>query len=561
MTTMTVRTTGIFFLPILLCATGCVGSSSSPPVTYDVAVIALPPDGGTVSGGGSFVSGDTTTLTALPADGYLFSGWSGGVAGTADPLTVTVGADLVTVAEFRAGGRWTWMGGPTAVNQSPVFGTPGVPNPANHPGSRVGAACWTDSAGNAWLFGGFNGRPSLFLEHRSDLWRFDGANWAWMGGPQEGNRAGVYGTTGVANPANFPGAREGAATWKDGLGNLWLFGGWGYMVEGTLPFDTIFYGDLWRFDGSSWSWMHGPKVAQWGTSHASYTEYRRNAAGVFGTPGVANPANRPGGRGGSAAWMDSTGLFWLYGGQGYGESPTPGGWYDQSDLWSFDLSAWTWRGGGKNHLEGISAHGTRGVGAPGNSPGNRHGAAAWSDSAGNGWLFGGWASFLDPPVYWDCGYCSDLWKFNGQEWTWVAGPAEYYQAGHYGIRGAAGAGNFPGARCDSVTWRDSAGNTWLFGGWGLDATGAFGYDSCLSDLWRFDGSRWAWMGGPDTGNQPAVWGTLGLPAPGNRPGGRSAMSAWSDSQGSLWLYGGSSPAPGWTTSFMLGYSDLWRFTP
>ena len=56
--------------------------------------------------------------------------------------------------------RWTWMGGsPTGLvtplkvfyGQPGVYGELGVPSVANIPGSRYGAATWTDSKGKFWL--------------------------------------------------------------------------------------------------------------------------------------------------------------------------------------------------------------------------------------------------------------------------------------------------------------------------------------------------------------------------------------------------------------------------
>src|SRR5512140_1948944 len=80
--------------------------------------------------------------------------------------------------------------------------------------------------------------------------------WTWAGGPDriaEVERVGVYGTKGVAAPANVPGARYGSTTWADASGNFWLFGGRGYArhaLIGTLN-------DLWKWNGSTWTWVSG----------------------------------------------------------------------------------------------------------------------------------------------------------------------------------------------------------------------------------------------------------------------------------------------------------------
>ncbi len=46
-------------------------------------------------------------------------------------------------------------------------------------------------------------------------------------------RIGFYGTKGVPDPANVPGAREFMATWIDDNGDFWLFGGFGFDGVGT----------------------------------------------------------------------------------------------------------------------------------------------------------------------------------------------------------------------------------------------------------------------------------------------------------------------------------------
>jgi N-acetylneuraminic acid mutarotase len=86
--------------------------------------------------------------------------------------------------------------------------------------------------------------------------------------------------------------------------------------------------------------------------------------------------------------------------------------------------------------------------------------------------------------------------------------------------GTPAAGNTPGRRYQSVSWVDSSGNFWLYGGLGFDGAGNWG---ALSDLWRFNPStnQWTWMAGGSTVpvngcygcilGQPSVPGTLGSP--------------------------------------------------
>lgn len=65
----------------------------------------------------------------------------------------------------------------------------------------------------------------------NDLWKFDGRYWTWISGTSEVNQIGIYGTRGIANSLNAPGAREYATTWIDSRDNMWLFGGYGKGSE------------------------------------------------------------------------------------------------------------------------------------------------------------------------------------------------------------------------------------------------------------------------------------------------------------------------------------------
>ncbi len=123
--------------------------------------------------------------------------------------------------------QWTWVSGGDSPNAVGVYGTLGSTAATNFPGSRSGAASWIDAAGNFWLFGGNGISAPQTTDLLNDLWEFSPATgqWTWVSGSSGGGAAGVYGTLGTAAPGNVPGARQGAAAWIDGTGNLWLFGG------------------------------------------------------------------------------------------------------------------------------------------------------------------------------------------------------------------------------------------------------------------------------------------------------------------------------------------------
>jgi N-acetylneuraminic acid mutarotase len=325
--------------------------------------------------------------------------------------------------------------------------------------------------------------------------------WVWMSGSSNLNQPGVYGTIGVPTAQNIPGSRMASSTWSDGSGNLWLFGGYGLDSKGQLAA----LNDLWSYSISStpqnnqWTWVSGGNT-------------------VVCTPGLSNCVGLPG------------------------------------------------------------VYGTMGVSASGNTPGGRQGAATWTDASGNFWLFGGggYDSISSP------GILNDLWKFNPStnQWTWIGGSKTnpYFnqitlsygdgQPGVYGTLGTPAPGNFPGSRFYASTWIDSSGDLWLFGGQGIDNADQEGQ---LNDLWKYDPSTkmWAWMGGSSqisfcggvvgACGQSGVYGTLGTPAAGNTPGGRSQAASWIDKSDNLWLFGGLGYDINGNAGS--GLNDLWKFDP
>ncbi|MGA9426325.1 MAG: kelch repeat-containing protein, partial [Terracidiphilus sp.] len=490
------------------------------------------------------------------------------------PATLILLACLCLSAAAQTPNEWTWMSGSSTANQPGVYGTLGIPAPANVPGNRSGASSWTDASGNLWFFGGGIYDPNANTDscgngsQLNDLWEFNPSTneWAWMSGSntvgsysQSGSCGwpGVYGTLGSPAAANVPGSRFGGQSWTDRSGNLWLFGGQGFDVNGN-------YGqlnDLWEFTPSTneWAWMGGSNAMgpcnEYGTC---------GPPGVYGTLGQPAAGNIPGGRLYAPTWTDSGGNFWLFGGWAIDSNDIQG---ILNDLWEFSPSTmeWTWMGGGSactppdiySACTSPAAYGTLGTPAAGNVPGGHYSSSSWTDSSGNLWLFGGGALTVD----WGNYSLNDLWEFNpsSNEWTWMGGSSTDDQAGLYGTLATPAAGNIPGSRSGASNWTDSNGNFWLFGGGGYDANGALG---SLNDLWEFApaANEWEWMGGSSTVGsaygQPGVYGMLGTPAPGNTPGGRSGATSWIDKSGDLWLLGGY----GLDANSANGYlNDLWRY--
>jgi Galactose oxidase, central domain/Kelch motif len=321
---------------------------------------------------------------------------------------------------------------------------------------------------------------------------------------------------------------------------------------------------------NDWTWIDGTNKA--GIAVPSTPQY-----GAFPTsapPTVPNPfTNTPGARYGAVGWKDTFGSLFLFGGLGWelaGKSPADTLPLTMSDLWVCDMSAggdfceWqlvggydpTKVGGGANPPTMgslIIAAAQSGLGAAG-SPRPRLGAAAWTDKSGNFWLFGGsnTKNFLD-----------DLWKYNPSGltpggytttegvWTMVGGSLGLDQPGNYTSGTLT-----PGSRTNSLTWTDSSGNLWLFGGYGYDGAGTLGF---LNDLWEYTGGNWVFVSGGNTNkaNQNGIYGSQGVAASSNMPGGRQEAVGWTDANGNLWLFGGEGEDSTGTANGIL--NDLWMY--
>lgn len=536
---------GIVGLILEGCGGGSTNSGAPPPpppsntFAVDVAVLGLWGTGGglvltdntndalPVTGNGIFQfatliqSGDSysvavQTQPGSPAQNCVITGGSG---------TVTNGAVNVSVDCGHA--EWAWMGGSTSYNQPGTYGTLGDPSANNIPGARMSAARWVDKQGTLWLFGGV-GLDSVGAQdgQLNDLWTFSNNKWTWVGGSDLAYQTGIYGTNGSASATNWPGARGDALTWMDAEGTFWLFGGFGFDSTGTRGY----LNDLWKYSGGQWTWVSGSQIC--------------NQSGSYGTQGTASASNVPGGRYYSSAWLGKDGSFWLYGGAGFDSAGQNG---YMSDLWKYSEGEWTWVAG-PNVWGQNAVYGKQGAAGAGSIPGDRHGEATWTDSSGNLWLFGG----LNPNTG---AFLNDIWMFSNGQWTWLGGSSGE-QPGVYGTQGVAAAGNAPGGRFSPVAWQDVSGNVWIFGGFGLDSTGQT--LNFLSDLWKYSGGEWTWMGGPMLSAQPAAFGTQGMPAPNNVPGPRYEAIGWVDSNQNFWLFSGYY-SPDFNDTFY--YNDVWKLLP
>ena len=417
---------------------------------------------------------------------------------------------------------WTWVSGSNTNDQGGTYGAQGTADATNVPGARAGAISWADASGDLWLFGGLGYDGVGTFGYLNDLWRWDGTQWTWVSGSNTYIQSGTYGIQGTADAANVPGARYDSMSWTDASGDLWMFGGYGLDVAGGFAFGNL--NDLWRWDGTQWTWISGSNT--------------RNQPGTYGTQGIADAANVPGARSSAMSWTDASGDLWLFGGGGYDSAGT---FSYLNDLWRWDGTQWTWVSGSNTvHQSGI--YGTQGIADAANEPGARAGAISWTDASSDQWLFGGFG--YDSAG--NLGHLNDLWRWDGTQWTWISGSNTVDQSGTFGTQGIADAANVPGARRDAVSWIDTSGDLWLFGGYETDSYGTY----YLNDLWHWDGTNWTWISGSNTVNQSGAYGTQGITDAANVPGARRDAVSWTDASGDLWLFGG------------FGHlNDLWRYQP
>lgn len=353
-------------------------------------------------------------------------------------------------------------------------------------------------------------------------------DWTWIAGANISNQFGTASATPPIPPAldrDTPGGTRYPATWTDLSGNLWLFSGFGYSSDSSIPNQPGFFGEMWEYTGT-------------GTG---------NYGGGFGDQWLQiAKSSSPTSRWGAVTWTDSSGLLWMFGGQDAGNDFI-------NELWNFNTAtkAWTLVSGGFNQL---GVYGTKGTAAAGNLPGGRWGATGRLDSSGTLWLFGGFGD--DSVSNTTPGLLNDLWKFSGGQWTWVSGSNLANPNGVYGTLGTAAAANVPGGRQAPTSWIDASGNFWLFGGYNLSGTGQ---PNAFNDLWEFSGGQWTWVAGANVVNQVGVYGTQGTAAAGNTPGARWSMASWSDQDvlgnSRLWLFGGQ----GFDATGNGSLADLWMF--
>ena len=565
------NTTGIAGIEIICTSTGAISADGSA-VTYTWGFGDQTPTGST-----QLTTGNPVTH-AYAQEGYYAVTLTviddhGTTATRVQTIPVTG-----TPASVDGVESWAWISGSKFANFAGTYETKFTPSALNQPSSRQNAASWTSPDGKLWLFGGGGYDSNAAIGALNDLWKFDPSTgqWTWVAGSSTANSVGVFPVSLPATPAtattpaipakpapgpndtagtNVISARSAVAQWRDASGQFWLFGGSGYDKNGNISY----LNDMWMLNSQTGeaTWEAGTGVG--------------NSASVTTTIGVANSTNAPGGRSFATAWTDSTGVFWLFGGQTINAAGTV---VTLNDLWSYDPNPfstshprgqqWIWVGGTPTGVNIAGIYGTQNTPSTSNYPGARVSGQAWTDASGNLWLFGGDGYDSVGTL----GALNDLWSFNPTTgaWTWVTGSNTAGAASVYGTQKStvpvSGVANTPGARVGTVGWVDTSGNFWMMAGSGADSTGTAATSDgggALNELWFFNPSTklWAWMGGVNVEGTAGVYITQApsvTPSPYNSPGARVWSTGWVDASGNFWMFGGTGLDSQGTSGYL---NDLW----
>ena len=365
--------------------------------------------------------------------------------------------------------------------------------------------------------------------------------WTWMKGDSVPESPGSYAYHGYQSSSNNPRARQRTLGFTDASGDFWIFGGG--LFDPSTPLFYEYMGDLWKFspNNNQWIWIKGDN---------NYP----NFLGNYGVKGISSPSNDPPSRESSQGWTDSSGNFWLFGGDIPYITFSTGTWetYKGNDFWKYNISTkkWTWMNGGSlSNNDKKGTYGVKGVPSASNYPGPRIQATTWTDKSGNLWMFGGLGYDKN---FGSIGNLNDLWQFNPltNMWTWVSGDNTKSSLGNYGVRGVTSATNVPQSRNSGQGWTDSSGNLWLFAG------------QVLNDLWTFNVStkKWTWMHGDSTFLPSNVLGIKGVSSPLNTPGSfptldySSNLFIWKDKNDLVWLWGESKGLTPHSQSFL-----MWKY--
>lgn len=402
-------------------------------------------------------------------------------------------------------------------------GTLNSANNMNIPGSRNEAAYVQFPDGKLGVSGGF----SPYNGYLKDQWKWNpyygsAGRWEFFSGPKSYNELGYsnYNSNREASPVKH-GSRHRHGAFYTSNNGFALFGGFGYDSGKELnPSPIITSGNFTQ------------------SLIDNLNDYWRGNGFTDGSPFINDrgDANHPSARLDFAYVTDKSGDHWIFGGNGVSNGTTHvGTGWNLNDFWNVTegkLVSGTNVGGNTSPI-----YGTTGQESQFNRPGSRSNAVMWCDGNGYIWLFGGWGMDITG----NQGRLNDLWRYNPETGYWAFMRGSYYrnQNGIYNQLGVADAASCPGGRNRPITAVDQSGNLWLYGGYGMPASGS---ETGLADLWHYNVSTnvWTWMGGVNYGGigPNPNWNYKGTYNSGAFPGTRWEGGAAVDTNDVLWFFGG-----------------------
>lgn len=142
-------------------------------------------------------------------------------------------------------------------------------------------------------------------------------------------------------------------------------------------------------------------------------------------------------------------------------------------------------------------------------------------------------------------------------WTWMSGDTIFNTWGVYGPEGVASSIIYPPARHSAISWTDTAGNFWIYGGATPYVQGS--PTTSLADLWKFDplANVWTYVAGTPFdastigyGNPKAVKHSIMDFDSINKPGAaQSSGFSWVTPDNHFWFLNG------------LNTADFWQYDP
>ncbi|MCB0738355.1 MAG: gliding motility-associated C-terminal domain-containing protein [Bacteroidetes bacterium] len=314
----------------------------------------------------------------------------------------------------------------------------------NNPGNRRNVSFCQDGKGGIYLYGG-RVRDWSTEDRMSDLWHWNGENWACIWGGIEINEPIKRGKKGQYDSLVTPGFRDFTNLWCDNNGNTWLYGGSRSVYDSTLGrYDTKYLSDLWCFNGNNWAWMGGD------------TTY--NFMGYWEVQGKFHINNRPPSLVSSKLAKDTSGLVYFYGG-GYGpkyQFQQNSAWRRISNmLWCFNGQEWACLTGDTTFKRKKPNYSTLNVYDSANTPGSKSSFTFFFDSENRLNLYAG--NLIDTFYDGRLNGSNTFWQWSENGWACLFDKTPSRPKFN-------GDNANPGSRAGAATWLDHRGDLLMFGG-------------------------------------------------------------------------------------------------